>query len=64
MILFHTILYKKYVDPYLKVSIYGSVLNSYVYISLYPYTNGNDICSATFGPIVHYQRRHRKAASL
>ena len=36
MNLVNTTLFEKYVDPKLKVSIYGSVLNSCIYISLYP----------------------------
>ena len=31
ILLFNTTLYEKYVDPYLKVSIYGSVLNPCIY---------------------------------
>ena len=38
MNLVNPILLEKYVDPYLKVRIYQSVLNSCVYISLYPWT--------------------------
>ena len=34
-----TQLFKNYVDPKLKMSIYGSILNSCVYISLYPWVN-------------------------
>ena len=36
MNLVNTILFKEYVNPLFKMSIYSSVLNSCVYISLYP----------------------------
>ena len=37
MNLVNTILFEKYVDPWLKVSIYGFILNPCIYISLYPW---------------------------